>query len=112
MTDVEAGGNAVRHTPLFSLLVISVIGFSGCVSATKRMDWPPSPPDHADAPDTPARQPLSASSRARSGATAPESGAQSAQSNRLAAPAGSNTKQGDVWPESRSDWLGGADSLI
>jgi hypothetical protein len=105
MTEVEAGGNAVRHTPLFSLLVISVMGFSGCVSATKRMDWPPSRPDQADAADTPARQPLSSSPRARSGATAAESDAPIAKVNRPAAPASPNTTKGDVWPESRSDWL-------
>jgi hypothetical protein len=95
----------MRHTPLFSLLVFSVIGFSGCVSATKRMDWPPARQDDTDAAETPARPSLSSSPRPRSEAPAAESDAPVAQTNRPATPAGSNATKGDAWPESRSDWL-------
>ena len=95
----------MRRTPLVGLLAFSVLGFSGCASASRRLDW--SAPSAVGAPsaDPSARPRFSWWPGPKAEATAADSGPQVAQVNRVAPPAASATIPGDVWPEHRPDWL-------
>jgi hypothetical protein len=95
----------VRRTPLVGLLVLSVLGFSGCASASRRLNWSAPSADGTAAEETSARPRFSWWPGPKAESTAADPGAQVAQANPTARSAGSPTAPGDVWPDHRSDWM-------
>ncbi len=93
----------MRRTPLVGLLVFSVLGFSGCAGASRRMDWSTPSTVHADAAEAPA--PSRFWRRPQAEAAANDKAGDLARVNRAEPPAASTKVPGDVWPEPKSDWL-------
>jgi hypothetical protein len=102
--EVEAGGNAVRRTPLVGLLVFSVLGFSGCAGASRRLDWSSPSPANADADRTSAVPRFSWWRRPQSETATTGLGADLVQVDPTGPPAFFTKVPANVWPEPKSDW--------
>jgi hypothetical protein len=94
----------VRRTPLVGLLVFSVLGFSGCAGASRRLDWSSPSTASADADETSTASRFSWWRLPRAEAKMTDSAGDLAQDNSAGPPAASTKVPGDVWPEPRSDW--------
>ncbi len=95
----------MRRSPLVGLLVLSVMGFSGCAGLSKRMDWSSPRADLPAAAEAPAQPRFSWWRRPQAEPPPTDSLAEIAGVNRALMPAPSATIPGDVWPESKSDWM-------
>ena len=100
----EAGGYAVRRTSAWAVVGCVLLGLSGCAGFPQRLDWsshgPTATATETSAPSrfTSRRQP-----EVDSAASDPRAGL--ARFARTAPAAEPITIPGDVWPESRSEWL-------
>jgi hypothetical protein len=103
--EVEAGGHAVSRTPLVSLVVFSLLGFSGCAGISRRLDWSSPSTASAAAAETPAPIRFSWWRPPQADALTTDPVGDLAQANRADPPAAPATISGDVWPEPRMDWM-------
>jgi hypothetical protein len=94
----------MRRTPLVALLLLSLLGFSGCAGVSRRLDWSSPSTAGADAAETPAPNRFSWWRRPQAESPTTNSAGYFAQVNRAEPPAASTKAPGDVWPEPKSDW--------
>ena len=104
-SDLEAGGHAVRRTPMLAVVVASLLGASGCAGFPQRLDWSSPRTDIPNSNDKSEPGRISWWRRPSAEATATASNAEVARSTETKASTVAAAIPGDVWPESKSEWL-------
>ncbi len=96
----------MRRSSLLALMVLGVMGFSGCAGMSRRADWPSLAPANGDEADAPRRPRFAWWARPQAEApTTTGSTTEVAEVSKPAPLAASEKVPADIWPEPQSAWL-------
>jgi hypothetical protein len=95
----------MRRTAVASLVVLLLLGISGCAGVQQRVSWSSPSMDRSDATGAPAPSRFSWWRRPRAEAPTNDSTSNLAKADEATEAAAAPKLPVDVWPESRSEWL-------
>ena len=94
----------MRRTPSVFLVLMTLLGLSGCAGLPGRLAWPPSSTDRSAVAESPPPGRFSWWVRPQDQAKNNVAAADLAEAGHGKSQAVSTTAPGDVWPEPKSDW--------
>jgi hypothetical protein len=95
----------VRRTPVLAGVLGLLLGISGCAGLPQRLDWSSPKVDRSNANDPTVASQIPWWRRPAAEAAATDSATELARTSRAKSTTESTPIPGDVWPESRSEWM-------